>query len=63
MLILLPSQAELETWVAALKAYEEEDFEKALDLFGVRFPTATSNSPIDSPIWTIANRRVEQGLD
>lgn len=63
MLILLPSQAELETWVAALKAYEEEDFEKALDLFGVRLPTATSNDPIDSPIWTIANRRVEQGLD
>ena len=63
MLILLPSQAELETWVAALKAYEEEDFEKALDLFGVRLPAATSNSPIDSPIGKIANRRVEQGLD
>ena len=26
-------KAELETWAAALKAYEEEDFEKALDLF------------------------------
>lgn len=27
-------KAELETWAAALKAYDEEDFEKALDLFG-----------------------------
>ncbi|KAJ7729531.1 NADPH oxidase regulator NoxR [Mycena maculata] len=27
-------KAELETWDAALKAYDEEDFEKALDLFG-----------------------------
>ena len=26
-------KAELETWAAALHAYEEEDFEKALDLF------------------------------
>ncbi|KAG7098493.1 hypothetical protein E1B28_000437 [Marasmius oreades] len=26
-------KAELETWAAALKAYDEEDFEKALDLF------------------------------
>ncbi|KAI0052816.1 hypothetical protein FA95DRAFT_1553095 [Auriscalpium vulgare] len=26
-------KAELETWAAALKAYEEEDFEKSLDLF------------------------------
>jgi hypothetical protein len=29
-------KAELETWAAALKAYDEEDFEKALDLFSVR---------------------------
>ncbi|KAJ7928502.1 NADPH oxidase regulator NoxR [Mycena leptocephala] len=28
-------KAELETWAAALKAYDEEDFEKALDLFSV----------------------------
>lgn len=28
-------QAELETWDGALKAYDAEDFEKALDLFGV----------------------------
>ncbi|KAJ7230861.1 hypothetical protein B0H12DRAFT_221770 [Mycena haematopus] len=26
-------KAELETWTAALKAYDEEDFEKSLDLF------------------------------
>ena len=26
-------KAELETWDAALKAYDEEDFEKALDQF------------------------------
>lgn len=29
-------KAELETWAAALKAYDEEDFEKSLDLFSVR---------------------------
>ncbi len=29
-------KAELETWSGALKAYDEEDFEKALDLFSVR---------------------------
>lgn len=29
-------QAELETWAAALKAYDEEDFEKSLELFSVR---------------------------
>ena len=29
-------QAELETWAAALKAYDEEDFQKSLDLFSVR---------------------------
>lgn len=29
-------KAELETWAAALKAYDAEDFEKALDLFSVR---------------------------
>jgi len=28
-------KAELETWAAALKAYDEEDFEKALELFSV----------------------------
>lgn len=28
-------QVELETWAAALKAYDEEDFEKSLELFNV----------------------------
>jgi hypothetical protein len=32
-------KAELETWASALRAYDEEDLEKALDLFAVRsFP-------------------------
>jgi hypothetical protein len=30
-------KAELETWAAALKAYDEEDFEKSLELFSVCF--------------------------
>lgn len=29
-------KAELETWAAALKAYDEEDFDKSLELFSVR---------------------------
>ena len=33
---LLSLKAELETWVAALQAYDEEDFEKSLELFSVR---------------------------
>ena len=28
-------KAELESWAAALKAYDEKDFEKSLDLFSV----------------------------
>lgn len=31
----LSLKAELEAWAAALKAYDEQDFEKALDLFSV----------------------------
>ncbi|KAJ7714933.1 hypothetical protein B0H14DRAFT_3522854 [Mycena olivaceomarginata] len=31
--ILMSLKAELETWAAALKAYDDEDFEKSLDLF------------------------------
>lgn len=31
----LSLKAELETWAAALKSYDEQDFEKALDLFSV----------------------------
>ena len=29
-------KAELEIWAGALKAYDEEDFDKSLDLFSVR---------------------------
>ena len=29
-------KAELETWASALKAYDDEDLDKALNLFGVR---------------------------
>jgi hypothetical protein len=29
-------KAELETWAAALKAYDEEDFTTSLELFSVR---------------------------
>jgi tetratricopeptide (TPR) repeat protein len=36
VLSLTAQQAELETWAAALKAYDEEDFEKSLELFNVR---------------------------
>ena len=28
-------KAELDTWAAALRAYDEEDFERALELFAV----------------------------
>lgn len=31
-------QNEIETWTQALKAYDEDDYAKALDLFGVRVP-------------------------
>jgi neutrophil factor 2 len=31
-------KAELETWAAALKAYDDEDFDQSLELFSVRPP-------------------------
>jgi hypothetical protein len=31
-------KAELEMWASALKAYDEEDFEKSLETFSVRLP-------------------------
>ena len=34
-------KAELETWASALKAYDEEDFEKALDFFSHTFRDCT----------------------
>lgn len=33
-------KAELETWGAALQAYDDQDFDKALATFEVRFPDA-----------------------
>lgn len=30
-------KVELDIWAAALKAYDEQDFEKALDSFSVRY--------------------------
>lgn len=32
-------KAELETWAAALKAYDEENFTLSLELFSVRYNT------------------------
>jgi hypothetical protein len=43
-------KAELETWASALKAYDEEDLEKALDLFSVRsYPLFLSLSTMLTP--------------
>ena len=39
-------KAELETWAAALKAYDEEDFERSLELFSVR--TINSKCGLDN---------------
>jgi len=33
---IMSLKAELETWAAALKAYDGQEFEKALDFFSVR---------------------------
>ncbi|KAF8475456.1 hypothetical protein JB92DRAFT_3134523 [Gautieria morchelliformis] len=41
---LTAQQAEIQTWAAALKAYDEEDFEKSLELFNVR---VASHSTVD----------------
>jgi len=38
-------KAELDTWAAALLAYDEEDFERALELFAV-CPLSTFMNPI-----------------
>jgi hypothetical protein len=51
-------KAELETWAAALKAYDEEDFERSLNLFSVRllfYSNIYFFSPIPSPS---GNRRL-----
>lgn len=44
-------KAELETWAAALKAYDEEDFEKSLDLFSVR-PSPLFSLPASHPFYS-----------
>jgi hypothetical protein len=40
-------KAELDTWAAALRAYDEEDFEKALELFEVSPLLSNFISPYD----------------
>lgn len=37
-------KAELETWAAALKAYDEDDFEKSLELFSVGLDPVSCHS-------------------
>jgi len=39
-------KAELDTWAAALLAYDEEDFERALELFAV-CPLSAFINPVD----------------
>jgi hypothetical protein len=48
-------KAELETWAAALKAYDEEDFEKALDLFEVSI-ARIALAPLAHPKITSASQ-------
>lgn len=51
-------KAELETWAAALKAYDEEDFEKSLDLFSVcnyRSHSCRGHSPSAPHVQRIAD--------
>ena len=38
-------KAELETWAAALQAYDDEDFDKSLELFSVRLSPSFPLSP------------------
>lgn len=42
-------KAELETWAAALEAYDEQDFEKALDLFSVSYRSHTHYAHSHTP--------------
>jgi len=49
-------KAELETWAAALKAYDEEDFENSLELFSVRHMDMMSSMfSIDNVLQRIAD--------
>jgi len=65
-------KAELETWASALKAYDEEDFEKSLDLFSVRsyisasqcatddwYHSELQTRPKSSPTWVLSMRPLE----
>lgn len=60
-------KAELETWAAALKAYDEEQFEQALDLFQVCPPSPPARcrraSVLIGLLMPTANRRFIQSLD
>ena len=48
-------KAELETWAAALKAYDEEDFEQSLELFSVRLRLFSFCVPSHIPSQSIAD--------
>lgn len=56
-------KAELETWAAAVKAYDEQDFEKSLELFSVcpmdilrlRFPIDNILKLIDNSSKILTN--------
>jgi hypothetical protein len=43
-------KAELETWAAALKAYDEEDFDQSLELFSVCLLFLLTPCPFSLPI-------------
>jgi len=43
--LIMSLKAELETWAAALKAYDAEDFEKSLELFAVRTSISFQTPP------------------
>ena len=48
-------KAELETWAAALKAYDEEDFDKSLGFFFVRRTDIISGAFFDNVLQEIAD--------
>jgi tetratricopeptide (TPR) repeat protein len=52
---LTSPQLELETWASALKAYDEEDFEKSIEIFGVRL----LGSPVSWP-WPRFLQRIAE---
>jgi len=55
-------KAELENWAAALNAYDEQDFDKALDLFSVSSLSdliLTTHSFYHSPSHCILSGRLQ----